>query len=157
MQGSTGKISLYNSISTVDNGVPSEVAHIDLTAQGAAIANNTALFTPAATGMFRVCYYAKVTTVDATSLVLGGTVGFQVLYTDGTDSVAQTGTTLPATAQTGNTVTIGTGNTTNTTQGSSEGCGVFFMKTGVASTYGFGFSRVGGQGQYELHVKVEAM
>lgn len=149
------KIGTYDSISTVGKGVPSILAQIDLTGQTAAVTNSTALYTPTVTGMFRVSYYAKVTTAG-TSSVLGGTVGFQILYSDGTDAVAQT-VTLPATSQAGNTITIGTGNVGNTTTTVSYGDAMVYAASGTAITYGFGYSSTGTTMQYELHVKVEAL
>jgi len=55
-----GKISNYNNIATVSNGVPSEYATVDLTTQGAAIGTTTLYAVPASgAGMYRVSYSAK--------------------------------------------------------------------------------------------------
>lgn len=81
----TGKTTTYNNIATVDNGVPSELGNANLTGQTAAKAATT-LYTPAATGRFRISIYLKVTTAASVSSVLGPVT---ITYTDGTDSVAQ--------------------------------------------------------------------
>jgi hypothetical protein len=149
-----GLVAQYNGISTVDNGVPSVLGHSNLTGQTAA-QSGVSLYTPAATGMFRVTYYAKVTTAG-TSSILGGATGFVLAYTDGTDSVAQT-LTLTAANQAGSLLTIGTGNITNTTGTISYGTATVYAKTGVPMTYSFGYSSTGTTMQYEIHVKVEAL
>jgi hypothetical protein len=137
----------------------SEIAVSDLTGLTAALTTH-ALYTPANSGRYRVSYTAKITTVASTGAVtsnLGGTTGFVLHYTDSDDSVAQT-LTLPATAQTGNTVTIGTGNTTNTTTTISQGSAVVNAKTAVAMTYDFGYaSNTAAQMAYSIHVTVEMM
>lgn len=154
MDGSTGKLTTYVGVATVDNGVPSEQGHSDLTAQTAAL-TTSALMTPGATGMYRVSYYAKVTTAGTTS-ILGGTTGFVLNYTDGTDSVAQT-LTLTEANQSGSILSIGTGNTTNTTAAIIYGTTMVYAKTGVAMTYNLGYTSTGTAMQYEIHVKVEAL
>jgi hypothetical protein len=140
-----GKVADYNAIATVSNGVPSEYATIDVTGQTAALTAQT-LYTPAASGMFRISWTADMTTADTTSSTLGGTNGFQVTYTSPTDSVSKT--TVP-----GNSVTSAA-NTTGTAIG---GCLVVYAKTGVAMTYSFGYTAGTGNMAYELHVKVEAL
>lgn len=147
-------ISTYNGVATLDGGVPAIYGHSDLTGQTAAL-TNSALYTPTVTGMYRVTYYAKVTT-PGTSSVLGGTTGFVLHYTDGTDSVAQN-LTLLETSQLGTTLVIGTGNTTNTTATIIYGTVMVYAKTGVALTYNLGYSSTGTTMQYEVHVKVEAL
>src|SRR5208282_324279 len=64
VNASTGKVLSYNGIPTVSGGQPAEYATLDLVSQGAAIGTTT-LYTPVATGMFRISVYAKVTTIDA--------------------------------------------------------------------------------------------
>ena len=127
----------------------------DLTAQVAALTTQS-LSTPAATAFYRVSYYAKVTSVGSVSSVLGGTTGFVLNYTGGTDSVAQN-VTLTASNQSGALVVIGTGNTTNTTATVSYGSTVVFAKTAVAMTYNFGYVSSGTAMQYEIHVRVEQL
>ncbi len=143
----------------IDSGgiAPNTTATVDLATQQASI-TPTALFTPTATGMFRVSYYAKVTTISAGGTsILGGTTGLVLTFTDGTDSVAQTAFTLPEDNQAGTALSVGTGNTTNTTQATLTGAATFWAKTGVGITYAFGYSTTVGTMQYELHIKIEAM
>ncbi len=87
----SGKVTNYNGIATVSDGVPAEYAKADLTAQAAAIAATTLYAVPASgAGMYRICWVAKVTTAATTSSTLGGTNGFRLLYTDQDDSVVVT-------------------------------------------------------------------
>lgn len=142
---SFNKATNYNGIATVSNGLPSEYATVDLTAQSAALSAHT-LYTPASTGMFRVCYSADITTVDSTSSTLGGSGGFQLTYTSPTDSVAKT-------TVAGNSTT----STANTTATAVAGCLVAYAKTSVAMTFSFGYTGGTGDMRYQIHVKVEAM
>lgn len=130
-------------------------AVIDLTAQSAA-KTATNLYLPPFSGRYEVCAYLKVTTAATTSSILGGTTGVVIVFTDATDSVAQS-VTIPMASQAGNTITIGTGNTGNTTTTVSQGCSFLWMKTGVQSTYAIGYTSVGGTAmQYEAHLSVKA-
>jgi hypothetical protein len=150
-----GVFSTYHAQTLVSSGIPSELATIDLSGQVAAISTGTALYTPTATGMVRVSYYAKITTASSGS-VLGGSTGLSLAYTDGTDSVAQTAFTLPEINQAGTALAVSTGNVTNTTQATLTGSAVVYAKTGVAMTYGFGYT-AGTSMAYELHIKVEVL
>lgn len=142
----TGFVSRYGNIATVSGGVPSELAVSDLTAQVAAITATT-LYATTATGMYRVSWSATITTVDGVSSVLGGTGGFQVLYTSPTDSVVKT-------TVAGNSVTS-SANTTGTAVG---GCEVIYCKTGTNIQFQYGYtSATPGQMAFELHCKVEAL
>ncbi len=141
-----GVISTYNAIATVSNGVPSELANRDLTAQSAAITATT-LYATTATGMYRVSWSATITTVDGVSSVLGGAGGFQVIYTSPTDSVVKT-------TVAGNSVTS-SANTTGTAVG---GCEVVYANTGTNIKFTYGYtSATPGQMVYELHIKVESL
>jgi hypothetical protein len=141
-----GIVSKYNAIATVGNGVPAEYAASDLTAQSAAIAATT-LYATTATGMYRVSWSATITTPDGVSSVLGGTNGFQVLYTSPTDSVVKT-------TVAGNSVTSAA-NTTGTAVG---GCEVIYAKTGTNIQFQYGYtSATPGQMVFELHIKVESL
>jgi len=140
-----GLVKTYNAIATVSGGIPAEYATVDLTAQTAAISGH-ALYTPAASGMFRVTWAAAITTADTTASVLGGTNGFQVTFTSPTDSVSKT-------TVAGNSITS-SANTTGTALGGGI---VVYAKTGVAMTFSYGYTATTGNMAYELHVKVEAM
>lgn len=159
LSSASPSISLYNGVATVAGGVPAIYGQSNLVTQGAAI-SAAALVTPSSTGFYRVSYTAKPTQNPTTSAVLGGTTGFVLAYTDGTDSVAQT-LTLTASNQSGALVTIGTGNTCTTTGCAttiSYGSAVIYAKNGVAMTYSYGYSSVGGTPmQFEIHVRVEGL
>lgn len=139
-----GIVTTYGSIATVSNGVPSELAVLDLTAQSAA-KTATTLYATTATGMYRVSWSATITTAGTTS-VLGGTAGFQVLYTSPTDSVVKT-------TVSGNSVTSAA-NTTGTAVG---GCEVVYAKTGTNIQFTYDYTSTGTTMVYELHIKVEAL
>ena len=131
----TGFITKYGNIATVDNGVPSELGHLDLTAQSAAITATT-IYTPTATGRFRISVYAKVTTAASVSSVLGGASGFTLTYTDGTDSVAQSVVMAMDTA-TGTVALTAAGNSTTTLL---TGTTYIYAKTGVAIQLAVGYT-----------------
>ena len=90
---------------------------------------------------------AAITTADGVSSVLGGTNGFQVIYTSPTDSVVKT-------TVAGNSVTS-SANTTGTAVGGVE---VIYAKnaTNIQFTYGY-TSATPGQMIYELHVTLESL
>ena len=143
-----GKVGTYNAVATVSNGVPSELATVDLTAQSAAIAATTLYAVPAAgAGMYRITWVATITTKDAASSALGGTNGFQISFTSPTDSVVKTDSpTTPI---------ISAANTTGT---SISGCEVVYAKASTNIQYAFGYtSNTPGQMVFELHIKCEAM
>lgn len=150
---SNGKVLTYNAISTVSNGVPTEYATVDLTAQGAAIAATTVYAVPAGgAGMYRVSFVAKVTQVATTSSVLGGTNGFQVVYTDQDDSVV---VTTPA-GHLFNSTTASLA--LNTTQAVYSGVIIVNAKLSTNIQYSIDYTSVGGTPmQYNLHIKVEAL
>lgn len=143
-----GKVGTYNGIATVSNGVPSEIATIDLTGQVAAIAS-TLLYTPTASGMFRISAYLKITTAG-TSPVLGP---LTITFTDGTDSVAQS-MVMQLSTQAGASATTNAGNSTTSTL---NGEMVIWAKTGVAINYAVALTGTVGTAAYEVHLKCEAM
>jgi hypothetical protein len=129
---------------------------IDLTGQTAA-KTATNLFLPTITRMIRVSGYLKVTTAATTSSILGGTTGIVITYTDGTDSVAQS-VTLGCTSQAGNTISIGTGNTGNTTTTVSFCSGFMYAAAAGQMQYAIGYTSVGGTAMaYEAHLRTEVM
>ena len=142
----TNIIAKYKNIATVSNGVPSEYATVDLTAQNAAISATTIYAVPSTgVGMYRACYVAKVTTVDGASSVLGGTNGFQIIYTDSTDSVVVT-------------TAASTTSNLNTTQAQVNGCITVYAKASTNIQYSFDYtSGTPGDMLYNLHVKLEAL
>lgn len=148
----TTKISSYNGITTVSNGVPSELATVDLTAQTAAKATTT-LYTPTATGLFRISVYLQVTTAGSVSSVLGGTGGVVITYNDGDGNVAQTDTVALMTTA-GAIAINAAGNTTAT---NLTGSIVIYARTGVAIQYAIGYTSAGTAMQYAAHLKLEAL
>src|SRR6266850_5030515 len=90
---------------TVQTGVPINQASVSLTAQAAALAGQSIIASLPASGMYRVSWAAKVTQAATTSSALGGANGFQVIYTDATDSTAAVTSPAVAGAPTGNVLT----------------------------------------------------
>jgi hypothetical protein len=153
LDATDGTVTTYNGIATVSGGQPAEYATVDLIGQTAAI-TTTNLYTPTATGMFRISVYAKVTTPDGASSSLGGSAGLTIGYTDGDDSVAQT-TVAQLAKETGAAGIVNAGNTTAT---KLLGTVIIFAKTGVAITYAFDYtSGTPAAMAYELHLKLEAL
>jgi hypothetical protein len=154
--GTTSKLAVNNSgvctkyagITTVSQGQPAEYATVDLTAQTAAIAATTLYAVPAGgSGMYRISWSADITTAATTSSILGGTNGFQVVYTSPTDSVVKT-TVI------GNSITSAA-NTTGTAIG---GCEVVYAKASTNIQYSFDYTSIGVTPMaFEIHVKIEAM
>ena len=148
---SFNKVIKYAGVATVSAGVPSELATVDLTAQSAAIAAGTALYSVPATGagLYRVSCYAKITTVSDISSVLGGTKGFQLTWTDPTDSTTPTAVTF--TDQSSQSLT---GNTTTTIYSTSA---TVACKASTALQYGFDYSdtHTSTAMAYKISIKVE--
>ena len=143
----TGTVTTYNSTATVRRGVPSSIASTDLTAQTAAIAATTLLSAPA-TGAYRIAWSATITTASDTSSVLGGSGGFQVIYTSPTDSVVKT-------TVSGNSVTSAA-NTTGTAVGDDI---VIYAKSATNIQFQYGYTSVQTTTAmvFELHVSLEAL
>jgi len=138
----------YNNIATVNGGVPAEYATASLTAQAAAKTATTLYAVPASgAGYYRVSYVATVTRAATTSCVLGGANGFQIIFTDPTDSVVKTSNpTTPV---------ISAVNATGTT---ISGCLIANCKASTNLQYQFGYTSVGATTmQYDLFVTVEKL
>jgi hypothetical protein len=124
------------------------VASSDLTAQSAAIAATTIYAvpaTPAGGGFYRISWMATITTAASTSSALGGGNGFQIRFTDPTDSVVKTSNPT--------TVTVSAGNTTATTI-SGVWCGRCKLSTNLQ--YLFDYTTVGITAMvYDLSIRVE--
>jgi hypothetical protein len=149
-------LATYNAIATVNHGVPEQVATVDSSNSAAITA--TTLYTPGATGQFRISASLIVTTAATTSSILGGTTGVVITYTDGTSSAAQS-VTMYAVNQSAAVITIGTGNTGNTTTSQYLCTPIYiYAKTGVPIQYAIGYTSVGGTAMvYEAHVLAEKM
>ncbi len=150
-----GTFGAYNNISLVNNGICSEFATVDSSNSAAITA--TTLYSPTATGRFKITGSLIVTTPATTSSILGGTTGVVITYTDGTSSVAQS-MSMGGVAQNGSFITISSGNTGNTTTTQTQLIPIYiFAKTGVAIQYAVGYTSVGGTAMvYQLHLVAES-
>jgi hypothetical protein len=148
----TGKITNYNGIGTLSNGIPAEYAAVDLTVQAAAITATTLYTVPAAgAGMYRISWVATVTQAATTSSVLGGTNGFQILYTDNDTSVVKT---MPGQIVAG----VDTNANNSTATGTISGCFIANAKASTNIQYQMDYSTLGATPmQYNLHIKLEAL
>ena len=149
-EDSSGNVSAY--VTNTPSGSPTFLAPsplVSLTAQSAAQSSH-ALFTPTASGLYRISFYAKVTTPATSSSVLGGAVGFSVTFTDATDSVASV---IATTSNVGSAVNAG-----NLTTSAASGALIINAITSVAVTFSYGYSSTGGTAmQYEIQVFGEAV
>jgi hypothetical protein len=147
-----GKVLTYGAITTIGGGVPAEYATVDLTTQGAAIGATTLYAVPAGGGgRYRISWAASVTRASDISSILGGSTGFQIVYTDGDDSVSKTS---PRTVTSG----VDT-DATNTTATALSGCIVVNAKASTNIQYQMGYtdSHTSTAMQYNLHVICEAL
>lgn len=153
-----GKISKYGNINTVSNGVPSEYATVDATAQSAAITATTLYAVPASgVGMYRISWVAAATTAATTSSTLGGTNGFQIVYTDADDSVVKT-TPAPGAPSAGLNQAYSQTNQGNTTASQISGVIIVNAKASTNIQYQMGYTSSGATSmQYNLHIKLEAL
>lgn len=138
-----GKIATYGSIATVANGVPSELAKVDLTAQTADKGVTTLYAVPATgAGIYRVSGYIAVTTVDAASSTLPSIV---IAWTDADNSTAQSFTLTPTNA----------GNVLTTLQ---QGLMVVNAKASTNIQYSTsGYASGATPMAFALHLKLEAL
>ena len=120
----------------------------NLTGQSAAISATTLFAIPASQGgMYRITWEASITTADGVSSSLGGSTGFQVRFTNVTDSVVKTSN--PTTAN------ISAANTTGT---SISGVVNAYAKAGTNLQYLFGYtSNTPGQMIFDLNIYAEYM
>ena len=144
----SGKITNYNSVATVENGVPSSVVSVASTGN---VANKaaTTLLTPAGAGKYRMTVVTTVTTAASTTSSLPRT---NMIYTD-LNSVVKTIMIAPAFAGVPN-LTTGIGAT---------GTGLLDVKAGTAIQYSTGgtggdYASTGGTAMaYDIHVVLEAI
>ena len=147
------KITSYNGINTVGNGVPSEVANVDGTALNAAIAATT-LYTPVSSGLFRLSIHLQVTQAATTSCILGGATGLVITYTDPDASQAQS-LTIPLATPAG---VMAINSTTNSKTSVLHGTAILNAKAAAAIQYAIGYTSVGGTPMlYAAHLKLEAL
>lgn len=144
-----GKISSYNTIATVGNGVPAEYGQANSTGLVGAVGATT-LFTPSATGWYRISAVLKITTVG-TSPVAGP---ITITYTDGDGSVAQSHVmTLKSVTGTIVTTTVNNSTTTGTVNGNMD----VYALAGVPIQYAIAASGTFGAGVYSAHLRLEAL
>ena len=140
----TGTVTNYNSVATVNNGILSEVAVVNLTGQTAGIAATTAYTNGATDCYYLVCWNATVTTAATTSCVLGG---FQLRYTNATDNVVKS---FPTT-------NVNFVNQTNNNATTSAIGGSFTIKSKASTTiqYIMGYTSSGATPMaYDLNITV---
>ena len=145
-----GRVTSYNGTATVSGGIASEVKTVDLINQAAAI-TATNLTTTAPGGMARISWVATVTQAATLSSVLGGTNGFQIIYTDQDTSVVKT---TPGAIVAG----VDTNSNNSTATGTISGC--IIVNTVINSTiqYQMDYTSSGVTPmQYNLHIKLENM
>lgn len=151
------KITNYNGIAGVGQGLPYQVATIDLTTQGAAISLTTLYAVPASgAGIYRVSYVATVTRAATTSSTLGGTNGFEIRYTDN-DSSATTTSPTPGALSAGVQSTPGVqSNQGNVAGAQISGVIVAWVKASTTIQYAIDYTSSGATTmQYNLHVRAE--
>jgi hypothetical protein len=142
----SGKLSKYLGTNTTAGGLSAIYGVSHLTLQGAAIAATTIYAVPSTgVGSYRVCYSTSVTRAGSVSSTLGGTNGFQVIYTDSSDSTVKTTIPGPTTSA----------NTTGTAMGN---CVQVYAKASTNIQYSMGYTDGGGTSmQYDLHITVEGL
>jgi len=140
----TGTVTNYNSVATINNGIPSEVAAVNLTLQSAAIAATT-IYTNGVTDCYYLIYWnATRTRIATTSSALGG---FQIQYTNASDNVVKL---FPSAA-----VTNITANAINTTATAIGGSFTIKSKASTAIQYIMGYTSVGATTmQYDLQITI---
>ncbi|PYU66606.1 MAG: hypothetical protein DMG49_21605 [Acidobacteria bacterium] len=152
----SGKITNYNGIATVSEGVPAEYATIDITNQNANQGASTFYTTPSSggAGMYRVSAYVVLTTVDAVSSTLPNV---QIVFTDQNTNTTITmdATPILAGAGMGQTAAL-----TNNTVGTAVS-GVIAISVGGGTviqyqTAGYA-SNTPGTMKYAMHLKLEAL
>lgn len=148
-------INRYNSINLVGNGISSEVAAVDLTAQTAAITTSTLYAVPSSgAGQYRLSWNAKVTTPATTGAATSTLGALTVVYTD-PDGVAQTITAAAQIAA----GTIATTSTANTTAAVLLGLPMLLnCKASTNITYAMAYaSNTANQMAFNIHIKLEAL
>lgn len=137
----------YNNIALVNDGVPYQVAELNVTARASAFSQTT-LYTAPADGFYRLSYTAKVTTAATSSSILGP---FQYKFTEADDAVT-------VTAPPGNTNNVNQTNVNSTSTGYISGSYVIHAKSGTDIKYIMGYATSGATAmQYNFHLILEAL
>ena len=153
-------VSIYGGLITVQSGISSEVATVNLTGQTAAITTTTLYAVPAAppitgaTGLFRVSWNAKITTAATTGASTSTLGALTIVYTD-PDGVAIT-LTAGAMIAAGSIATSSAANTTSTVL---IGLPLFLnCKASTNITHAFAYaSNTASQMAYSLNILLEAL
>ena len=135
-------------------GIPyAPTGPVDLMTQSTAITPTTLYAVPSGgSGQYRITFNAKVTQAATTSCILGGTNGFQIVYTDADDSVA---VTTPASVPFGSTAAS---LTTNTTQNQMSGSIIVNAKASTNIQYSMDYTSVGVTAmEFSLHIRIEKL
>ena len=137
-----GKVTSYNGISTVGNGVSSIFATLDLTTQAANVANTTIYAVPSSgVGMYRVTAYIVITQAATTSSTLPQVnVGWNDSDTNTVETIGITGTSTSN--------TVGTYSLGNVSVYAKASTNLTINTSGYASS---GATPM----QFALHIKLE--
>lgn len=150
----SGKVTNYNSVATVSNGVPAEYATIDLTAQSANLGPSTLYAVPASgQGLYRISAYVVLTTAGSVSSVLPNV---QIVYTD---PDTNTSITIDATPILGAAGIGQTGALSANTVGTVVS-GVIVVNAKLSTTIQYqtvNYASVAAGMQYAIHLKLEAL
>jgi len=139
--------------SCVGNGATLVVGKSDLTEQSSSSSAVTLVSSVPQSGMYNVTYTAKITVAAATSSILGGTSGFVLHYTDGTDGSSQA-PTAAGFDEFGGLITVASGNARNDGATLYAGSTQIYAKSGTRISYSFGYASVGTpKMQYAISVR----
>lgn len=138
----TSRITSYNGVQTVSNGIPVEVAMVDANNQSANIGTST-LYAVPTNGFYRVSIYISVLTAGTTSTMPSTTI----TYTDGNAGTNTHSTTTTATS---------TGNSVTTTF--AQVSYILYAKAGTNITYAAsGYASTGSAMTFALRMRVEVL
>lgn len=150
----TGKITNYNGIATVSDGIPAEYATIDLTAQAANIGATTLYAVPASgVGLYRVSSYIVLTTPDGVGSTLPNA---QIVYTDNDSNTSVTMDATPISTSAG----LGQTGALNANTAGSAASGVIAVYVKASTTIQYqttGYLSSTGGMRYAIHIKLEAL
>lgn len=144
----SGKITKYNNISTVSNGVPSELAQVNVTNATANLAATTVYAVPASgVGLYRMTYYVIVNRAATSSSTLPD---IQLTWTDQDNSTLQTVSFVSASPTANTLTTMFSGTQVMSAKASTNvqyqlGANTAYASSGVTTM------------QYSVRLKVEAL
>lgn len=150
----SGKVTNYNGIATVSEGIPAEYATIDLTAQSANLGPSTLYAVPASgQGLYRVSAYVVLTTAGSISSVLPNV---QIVYTDPDTNTSITIDATPILGAAG----IGQTGALNANTVGTAASGVIVVSAKLSTTIQYqtvNYASAAAGAQYALHIKLEAL